>query len=650
MKKIVITLVLLLTVFQVYSQDEYVRGNGWEAARFMKSEGVLIVYYYENKPFIYTNEDGQLQGIEYDLLSQFRNYLFHKHNVKIKLVWKKAESTEDFHQAVAKGDRGSIGIGAVTITEDKQHNFKYSSAYMSDISVIITNEEVKSCDNIETFREQFGKFKAVSIQNSGYEYYYEKLKKIMLPKLEIQHVRNNDQIVQTIATTQNTFGYIQLPSYLLALKNGEKIKRHKWFMESNDNGYGFILPVKTTWDEPLKEFFNNIYFKDSVNAITVKYLGADIAEFVTELQDNGNTETRSGDGNEIAVLDKENAIKQLRIKEQELQAISDRTSRNTLIFGVMLILMVATIFYFRFRNKQKANVLLEKVNAQLQSKNEEVFLQAEEITAQHEEISRQKLKLEKLYEHTTDSIRYARRIQEAILPDKKLITDALPESFIFFNPKDELSGDFYWFTQTNNLKIIVSIDCTGHGVPGAFMTVMGSALLEEIINTNENTSPEIILELLDKKITTSLMQGHDSTHDGMDISIVAIDNALQTLTFAAAKQTLYQVKTTELEKQLIEIKGSIFEIGGQLGRFQKQYTNTVINYQENDSFYMTTDGYQSQFNTKHEKFMRKRLKETIMQFNHLSMLEQRSKFKFIFADWKGDTKQTDDILVVGFRI
>ena len=281
---------------------------------------------------------------------------------------------------------------------------------------------------------------------------------------------------------------------------------------------------------------------------------------------------------------------------------------------------------------------------------EKVVKMSKDLAAAYSLLENQTMELQQAHVNHHAAIQRAKRIQSALLPDRQKVTASFREFFLFYAPLDVVSGDFYWYSEINNVKVFIVADCTGHGVPGAFMTVMGSALLEEIINTNENTSPEIILELLDKKITTSLMQGHDSTHDGMDISIVAIDNALQTLTFAAAKQTLYQVKTTELEKQLIEIKGSIFEIGGQLGRFQKQYTNTVINYQENDSFYMTTDGYQSQFNTKHEKFMRKRLKETIMQFNHLSMLEQRSKFKFIFADWKGDTKQTDDILVVGFRI
>ncbi len=292
---------------------------------------------------------------------------------------------------------------------------------------------------------------------------------------------------------------------------------------------------------------------------------------------------------------------------------------------------------------------LQAAQEQLEE-TERVVKMSKDLKAAYILLENQTMELQQAHVNHHAAIQRAKRIQSALLPDRQKVTSSFREFFLFYAPLNVVSGDFYWYSEVNTIKIFVVADCTGHGVPGAFMTIMGSALLEEIINTNENISPDVILELLDKKITTSLMQGQDSTHDGMDISIIAINNALQTLTFAAAKQTLYQVKTTELEKQLIEVKGSIFEIGGQLTRLQKQYTNTVINYQDNDSFYMTTDGYQSQFSAKREKFMRKRLKETIMQFSHLTMAEQQVKFKFTFADWKGEAKQTDDILVVGFRI
>ena len=642
-------LFLLLSIQVLAQQDEYVRGNGWEAVRFMKSEGVLIVYYYENKPFIYTNEEGNLQGIEHDLLNQFRNYLKAKHNIAIKLIWKRAESTEEFHKSIARGDRGSIGIGAVTITDDNQHHYKYSPPYMSDISVLITNSSIPTCDNIDTFREQFGNLKAVSIQNSSYERYYDKLKKIILPKLQTQYVRNNDQIVKTLNASPNTFAYVQLPSYLLALKEGEKVKRHKWFMESNENGYGFLLPVKTTWDEPLLEFFNNVTFKDSVNVITTKYLGADISDFITELKENGSQEERSGEGNEIAVLDKENAINQLRIKEQELEAIGAKTSRNQLLLVGVFILMAATIFYFRFRAKQKANIMLEKLNEALQAKNEEVYLQAEEIAAQHEEISKQKHKVEKLYEHITDSIRYARRIQEAILPDKKLITEVLPDSFVYFNPKDGLSGDFYWFAQVKHLKIIASIDCTGHGIPGAFMTVMANTLLNQIVLTNQVLSPQKILVEMDKGVQDNMNKSIDTKrkmHDGMDMAICVIDETVQQIAFAAANQPMCYVSNNEL----YHVKGSGFPIGG-FQFEQKEYGEILVTYRKGDMFYLYSDGYQDQFGgAEGRKYMSKRFRHFLLQIHHLEPSAQEAVLRREIQAWRGTQVQTDDQMVIGFKL
>jgi serine phosphatase RsbU (regulator of sigma subunit) len=632
------------------AQNEVVRGNGWEAVKFMKSEGILIVYYYENKPFIYKDSEGNLQGIEYDLLQQFRNYLKSKHNVQIRLVWKRAETTDEFHKAVTRGDRGSIGIGAVTITEDKQEDLKYSPAYMSDISVIITSDEVATCENIDVFRESFRKKRAVTIKNSNYEKYFSKLTKIILPNLELQYVRNNDQIVETVLADKNTFGYVQLPSYLLSLKEGDKIKRHRWFMESNDSGYGFILPTKTAWDEPLKEFFNHVNFKDSVKAITTKYLGADISEFVTELQDNNNTETRSGEGNEISVLEKENVIKQDRLQQKEVEAIEAKNTQYKLMFLVLFILMAATVFYVRYQTKQKANSALAKLNEELMKKNEEAAQQAEEILQQNEEINYQKNKLEKLYDHTADSIRYAKRIQESILPDKKVILASLPASFIYFNPKDELSGDFYWFAQKEHLKILISIDCTGHGVPGAFMTVMANTLLNHVILEYNITNPEQILTEIDKGVQENMnKQGGDGKrkmHDGMDMAICAIDEQKQEITFASANQSMCHISNNEL----IHIKGSSFPVGG-FQFDQKKYENTVISYQKGDMFYMYSDGYQDQFGgINGRKYMSKKFRQFLLQICHLEPEAQETILRREIQSWRGTRVQTDDQMVIGFRL
>ncbi len=649
MKKFILLFwsLLALSIPTYAQEDEYVRGNGWEAVRFMKTEGVLIVYYYENKPFIYTNEDDQLVGVEYDLLVQFKNYLKQKHNVQIKLVWKRAETTDAFYEAVGRGDRGSIGVGAVTITDDKKHHFKYSPPYMSDMSVIVSNEQVKNCAGMEDFRAVFGKMEAISIQHSFYDTYLAQLQKIILPNMKTRYVRNNDEIIAAIVNSSNTFGYMQLPSYLLALKNGDKIKRQKLFVQSNETGYGFVLPAKTAWDEPLKEFFNNIHFKDSVNLITKKYLGADISEFVTELESAQTGETRSSEGNDIVILEKENAIKQLRLKDQE---IANQKDKLILIGGIFAVLTVASIFFWRFMSKRKANLVLAKINSQLVDKNEEIIRQAEVLAVQQKENDLQRAKLEKLYESVTDSIRYARRIQEAILPNKNILFGALPNSFIYFNPKDELSGDFYWFTTHDHLKIIASIDCTGHGVPGAFMTVMASTLLNNIVLEKKIINTRDVLLAMDKGVQENMnsqqIDGKRKMHDGMDMAICIIDESKKQLAFSAANQSLCKIHEGVVE----HIKGSSFPIGG-FQFEQKDYKELLIPYTEGDMFYLYSDGYQDQFGgSEGRKYMSKRFREFLGKISHLEPSVQETILRREIQSWRGTRPQTDDQMVIGFRL
>ncbi len=635
--------------FSAIGQDEFVRGNGWEALRHMKSEGVLIVYYYENQPFIYKNEDDELTGIEYDILQQFRNYLQAKYAIKFKIIWKKAESTKEFLKNVQRGDRGSIGVGAVMLTEqERADHFKYSPPYMADVAVIITSDKVKDFTSPDEFRKLFSQFKAVTIDHSEYEKYLEQLQKVFLPNLTTQFVRNNDEIIQTISNASNTFAYVQMPSYLLALKKGLPIKRHKTFMQTNSIGYGFLLPAKTAWDEPLKEFFNNSHFKDSVKIISEKYLGADVSEFVTEIENTENGRTAQGD--EIAILDKENTIKQLRLKEQELAAEKARTTRNFIIGLTTLLVMLAAIFYFRYRAKKKAHELVSLMNAELTNKNEEILQQAEEILQQRDEIDAQRVKLAKMFEHISDSVRYASRIQETILPDKEHFVKSFADAFIYFHPKDELSGDFYWYSEVDNLKIVACIDCTGHSIPGAFMTVMANTLINNIIKEQKILSPEKILMAMDNGVQNNMNKQQKNAkrqmHDGMDMAICVIDESKQTLTFASANQSICRVTDGEL----LHLKGSSFPIGG----FQfdeKSYKEEVIHYQTGDMFYMYSDGYQDQFGgAEGRKYMSKRFREYLKQISHLTAEAQEAILLREYQMWRGMRTQTDDQLIIGFRL
>jgi serine phosphatase RsbU (regulator of sigma subunit) len=309
---------------------------------------------------------------------------------------------------------------------------------------------------------------------------------------------------------------------------------------------------------------------------------------------------------------------------------------------------LSTVNQELLRQKNALEVAYEELRTaqELLQESEQIVAMSVELRKAYSLLEQQTEELKKAHVNHHAAIQRAKKIQNALLPTRHKIAEFFQDFFVFQQPLDIVSGDFLWYAEVQNYKILIVGDCTGHGVPGAFMTIMANVLLDEIVNTNQISSPEQILDMLDKKVTLSLMQGKDSTHDGMDMSVVAINTEGDNLTFAGAKHILYHVR----QQTLYEIKGSIFPIGGHELPVPKNFQNFVITCDANDIFYMTTDGYQSQFSPVHGKFLRKRLRDTIMRYHHLPLVEQRPKFKFTFAEWKEDEKQTDDILLLGFTV
>ena len=276
------------------------------------------------------------------------------------------------------------------------------------------------------------------------------------------------------------------------------------------------------------------------------------------------------------------------------------------------------------------NILLEnKVTErtfELEEKNKEILNKNKEIT---------------------DSLIYAKRIQAAVLPNLNTVYKILDQSFILYLPKDIVSGDFYEFTQKENKHIIAAADCTGHGVAGAFMSIIGSSLIKSIINEKNITAPSGILDALNEGIINSLKQHESETHDGMDISICSFDTKNMSLEFAGANRPLWLIRNDEL----IVYAADKFPIGGLQIKHNNQFTNHQIKIQPKDTIYLFSDGYADQFGGEHgKKLMTKKLKEILVSIQHLSMNEQKIYLQNYFNEWKGNNEQVDDVLIIGIRI
>lgn len=247
----------------------------------------------------------------------------------------------------------------------------------------------------------------------------------------------------------------------------------------------------------------------------------------------------------------------------------------------------------------------------------------------------------------TESINYAKRIQNAILPNNRVINKALPDSFILYKPRDVVSGDFPWFVQMKDEIFIAAVDCTGHGVPGALLSLIGYFLLNDIVRSRKITEPGKILDMLDEGVTTTLRQDEDATtKDGMDIALCKINLSKREVEYAGAHRPLYIMKNGEMN----EVKGNKFPIGGGIFKNQTNFTNTRIKLEKGDSIYFSSDGFPDQFGGEEgRKFGPRRVREIVEQVHTSPMSHAMKIFDQEWETWRGNTKQTDDVLLIGIK-
>ncbi|MDO9001761.1 MAG: SpoIIE family protein phosphatase [Bacteroidota bacterium] len=272
----------------------------------------------------------------------------------------------------------------------------------------------------------------------------------------------------------------------------------------------------------------------------------------------------------------------------------------------------------------------------------------EEVVRQKSEIENKNEELQILYKQVTDSIHYAKRIQEAILPPQSLINRVLPNSFVLFKPKDIVSGDFYWIEKKNNTTYFAAVDCTGHGVPGAFMSLVGHNILKDILNNTEVIKPSEILDKLRDGVINTLHINSSGTQskDGMDITLCCINFDTLELQYAAAYNPLYIVRGGEL----IIHPANKFPIGAFVGEKQN-FDNITLQLKKNDQIYIYSDGYADQFGgPRGKKFMVGNFRKLLTKIADKPIHEQLNFLESTLTNWQGELEQVDDVLIIGLKI
>ena len=334
--------------------------------------------------------------------------------------------------------------------------------------------------------------------------------------------------------------------------------------------------------------------------------------------------------NEIKGLKQEKQIAELDLAKRTAEKERLNVFITLGIIALMLVLGFAGYIFYSLQQKKKANSELGKAYAVIEETNKNI----------------------------TDSINYARKIQEAVLPPEGILRNQFSDAFVFFRPRDIVSGDFWWCTEKDGRFILALADCTGHGVPGGFMSVMGAAFLSEIINEKGITDPAEVLSLLRLKVIAALKQTQElpaeskggqqaEVKDGMDISFCSFTGT-NSLQFAGANNPIWIIRKNENE--IHEIAADKFPVGIHHGEILP-FSQKQIPLGTGDMVYLFSDGYADQFGgPQGKKFKYKKLKELLLSIQELPCEEQNKKLKTVFETWKGNLEQVDDILMIGIRI
>lgn len=307
-----------------------------------------------------------------------------------------------------------------------------------------------------------------------------------------------------------------------------------------------------------------------------------------------------------------------------------------MVNGALLTLTVAIFMIFLIRTRYRLTI--NEIRFRLELEQSKV------------EIEQQKDILEEKNREITDSINYAKTIQQALLPSEQAFHEVFREGFVLFKPKDIVSGDFYWIHREGDRVFYVTGDCTGHGVPGGFMTMLGLSFLEDIISAQGIHKPGAVLDLLRERIMATLNQSgkEGESKDGMDVTVCCLDTAKNELIFASANNNVYIVRKTESGSELLEFKADRQPCG--YSPVSKPFTTHTIALQPGDCIYTFTDGYADQFGgSKGKKFRYNQLTGILTENARLPFAQQKEILSTTFAEWRGTLEQVDDVLVIGVR-
>ena len=599
-------------------------------------------------------------------------------NIKLKNVFKESDT--------------SIWCNAFNII----YRFKLNNKSVFSSKKFILNEQIEKLNIIS-------ENDTILFFTSSNVFYYDNEKGTILPKKDYNYLYRNSDHVYSISDSSliltanksiilkiNTKNNLSNIKYAWLFNNIEEIKTDKnnniWVLTNGNyiykisqkselnNNSDFKVSIKNIKDAVGNTYddYKNLSLESNYNSIIVElsspyYIKKDFVRYSYAIDKNEPENFIQYSGAKIQ-------IPELKIGEHIIyfQAINDLNEKSDILlirvsikppiwqtqlfvvlsFFILLILVALVISTFYRRKQRKINEYNQLLEVKVKERTSEIQEQNRLIQNQNKEIYNQYEKINHQNEEITGSIRYAGRIQKAALPNTEIQSKYVSGYFNLFKPRDIVSGDFYWMSEAQNKLFIAAVDCTGHGVPGGFLSMLGISFLNEIVRElnrkGENINAAQVLNLLRKKIISTLsQQGDEVTRDGMDMALAIIDKENMQFNFSGANNPAYLIRGGSLTK----IEADRMPIGYSNKLNEVSFTSKTIKLKKGDQIYLFSDGYADQFGGKFgKKFNTRRFRELLSHIEKFTMEKQKEVANAILKKWKGDNEQIDDILLIGIKI
>jgi serine phosphatase RsbU (regulator of sigma subunit)/tetratricopeptide (TPR) repeat protein len=471
---------------------------------------------------------------------------------------------------------------------------------------------------------------------------YKEAKKIFSSTIKLARESQNPQHIITSLIAYSKLFYYQ-KKYTIAISVLLEAQERLWKIDSYDLKREVYLFLYYNY-KGLKQYKRALQYYEIKNTMEDSIFTKESLKEITELEKKYKLTEKE---KEIVLLTQKNKLQELENTAQNSKLKNVTLTRNFAFAGGALLLLLVVISFYAFLTKRKANRKLLLYNAEIIEQKEEILTQRDEIEAQLKHIEEQNELLQTQKTHITDSITYAQYIQKSIFPDNDFLKTNFNDYFVFHQPKDIVSGDFYFGEESDNQLFIGAIDCTGHGVPGAFMSMLGYNALRTIVLEKKITDPAKILFNLDILIKQYTHSSPEIAGNGMDMVLAVVDKKDGKMEISGAKRPIIIAR----EGILTEIQGTKRSIGRIKHRNQKNFEKFQWQLKKDDTIYMFSDGFADQFGgPRKQKFKYSQLKNKLHEIQNMQLSTQKTILIRTFEEWKGEDEQIDDILVLGIKI